>query len=97
MPFDEADGEIILIEPGVKIEDVFGGIDLPCNKEKRFNNTYMEAHKPLGPISREANSRAGLRSLENTTGPLLKESAPAVAKQYDTDSDNEKKPSTYRG
>lgn len=90
-PFEEEDGEIILIEPGVKIDEVFGGIDLPCNTEHRLNNTYMLNNTPLGPISAQANRYAGLSALNNSKGPILKESAPVVQKQYDTDSDTEAK------
>ena len=47
-PFKETDGDIILIDPGLEVDKIFAGVDLPCNKVSRINNTSkapLRAHK----------------------------------------------------
>jgi len=38
-PFKDGDKDVVLIDPGMNTEEIFGGIDLPCNIERRINNT----------------------------------------------------------
>ena len=37
--FNNDDGDVILIDPGIDYQKLFKGIDLPCIKEKRINNS----------------------------------------------------------
>ena len=39
-PFNVDDGNVILIDPDIKIKEKFEQIDLPCNTEQRINNTF---------------------------------------------------------
>ena len=38
-PFKENDKDVVLIDPGIDAEEIFGGVELPCNVERRKNNT----------------------------------------------------------
>lgn len=37
--FSFEDEDVVLIDPGIHFKTIFKGIDLPCNKEKRINNS----------------------------------------------------------
>lgn len=45
-PFKDTDKDVVLIDPGMNVEEIFGGIDLPCSLERRINNT-ISAPKSL--------------------------------------------------
>ena len=37
--FSFEDEDVVLIDPGIQFKSIFKGIDLPCNKEQRINNS----------------------------------------------------------
>jgi len=45
--FNDDDGAVILIDPGMDLDDKLKEIDLPCNLEERINNAYDAPFRPL--------------------------------------------------
>lgn len=38
-PFKPNDKEVVYIDPGINAEEIFGSVQLPCNVERRINNS----------------------------------------------------------
>ena len=52
-PFKETDQDVIMIDPDLKADQIFQGIDLPCVKEPRINNSLkapVRSQKQAAPL-----------------------------------------------
>lgn len=38
-PFAHDDASVLMIDPGIDVDQIFGQVELPCNKNRRLNNS----------------------------------------------------------
>ena len=38
-PFRPDDESVLMIDPGLDVDQIFGDVELPCNSDRRLNNT----------------------------------------------------------
>lgn len=38
-PFAPDDASVLMIDPGLDVDQIFGEVELPCNASKRLNNS----------------------------------------------------------
>jgi hypothetical protein len=47
--FDEDDDQVLMIDPGMDVEEIFGDVRLPCELVRRINNTLNAPELPDEP------------------------------------------------
>lgn len=55
-PFAQDDASVLMIDPGLDVDQIFGDVELPCNLSRRLNNTLdapvlAELEKEIKPKS----------------------------------------------
>ena len=48
--FSQDDDQVLMIDPGINIDEIFGNVQLPCEAVRRLNNTLNAAELPDLPV-----------------------------------------------
>lgn len=58
--FDEDDEQVLMIDPGMDVEEIFGDVKLPCELVRRINNTLTAAELPDLPKQEKPKAKFGI-------------------------------------
>lgn len=64
--FDEDDEQVLMIDPGMDVEEIFGDVRLPCELVRRINNSLTATELPDLP-KKQVKTSPKLAVLESKT------------------------------
>jgi len=72
--FAEDDDQVLMIDPGLDVEQIFGDVQLPCEMVRRMNNTLNAKELPDLPIEtkRVNESKFGIVEVPKTLSQVEK-------------------------
>jgi len=75
--FSADDASVLMIDPGLDVEQIFGDVELPCNTSRRLNNTLnapvvAQLEKEIKPKSSVTEQHKSLSQIEKSFKNLPK-------------------------